>query len=80
MIANWGELFDTKGAENKLDIQEIARQNEIVYVSLNGLIYKEYIRTLAQMLVGDVNYFASEMYRKNQVKAYWYSLMSLLLT
>lgn len=63
-----GELFDTKGAENKLDIQEIARQNEIVYVSLNGLIYKEYIRTLAQMLVGDVNYFASEMYRKNQSK------------
>lgn len=64
-----GQLFDTKGAKDKLDIQQIARKNEIVYVSLNGLIYKEFIRTLAQMLVGDINYFASEMYRKNQSKA-----------
>lgn len=63
-----GELFDTTGGKNKLDVQRIARQNEIVYVSLNGLIYKEYIRTLAQMLVGDINYFASEMYRKSKSK------------
>lgn len=63
-----GKLFDTKGAKNTLDIQEIARKNDIVYVSLNGLIYKEFIRTLAQMLVGDINYFASEMYRKSQSK------------
>ena len=61
-----GRLFDTKGAKNKLDVQRIARRKEIVYVSLNGLIYKEFIRTLAQMLVEDINFFASEMYRKNQ--------------
>lgn len=61
-----GQLFNTKGAKNKLDVQQIARRKEIVYVSLNGLIYKEFIRTLAQMLVEDINFFASEMYRKNQ--------------
>lgn len=61
-----GRLFDTKGEKNKLDVQRIARRKEIVYVSLNGLIYKEFIRTLAQMLVEDINFFASEMYRKNQ--------------
>lgn len=60
-----GKLFDTKNAKNVLDVQEIVNQRKLVYVSFNGLIYKEYIRTLAQMLVGDVNYFASEMYRKN---------------
>lgn len=63
-----GKLFEPKVGEKKLDIQEIAQQNKLIYVSLNGLIYKEYIRTLAQMLVGDVNYYASEMYRTNQKK------------
>lgn len=64
-----GKLFDTKGSTNTLDIQKIVRNKEIVYVSLNGLIYKEFIRTLAQLIVGDINYFASEMYRKNQSSA-----------
>lgn len=63
-----GKLFDTKGSSNVLDVQQIARRNELVYVSLNGLIYKEFIRTLAQMLVGDINFFASEMYRTDQKK------------
>ncbi|HAP5267414.1 MAG: TraM recognition domain-containing protein [Enterococcus faecalis] len=60
-----GHLFDTTNAKSVLDVQQIVRDRSLVYVSFNGLIYKEYIRTLAQMLVGDVNYFASEMYRKN---------------
>ncbi|OTO02247.1 TraM recognition domain-containing protein [Enterococcus sp. 5B3_DIV0040] len=61
-----GSLFDTSNHQNLLDIQQIVRRKDIVYVSLNGLIYKEYIRTLAQMLVGDINYYASEMYRKHR--------------
>ncbi len=61
-----GKLFDTKNAKNVLDVQEIVNQRKLVYVSFNGLIYKRiYPHPLAQMLVGDVNYFASEMYRKN---------------
>lgn len=63
-----GQLFDTSEHQNILDIQQIVRQKEIVYVSLNGLIYKEYIRTLAQMLVGDINYYLSEMYQMNHHK------------
>lgn len=57
-----GKLFDTKDSENILDLNEIARNGDVVYVSLNGLIYKEFIVSLAQMLVGEINYFASELY------------------
>ncbi|HAQ6572501.1 TPA: DUF853 family protein [Enterococcus faecium] len=63
-----GQLFDTSEHQNILSIQQIVRQKDIVYVSLNGLIYKEYIRTLAQMLVGDINYYLSEMYQMNHQK------------
>ena len=63
-----GRLFDTSEYQNILSIQQIVRQKDIVYVSLNGLIYKEYIRTLAQMLVGDINYYLSEMYQMNHQK------------
>lgn len=63
-----GKLFDTSEHQNILSIQQIVRQKDIVYVSLNGLIYKEYIRTLAQMLVGDINYYLSEMYQMNHQK------------
>lgn len=63
-----GRLFDTSEHQNILSIQQIVRQKDIVYVSLNGLIYKEYIRTLAQMLVGDINYYLSEMYQMNHQK------------
>ncbi|MDN3168367.1 type IV secretory system conjugative DNA transfer family protein [Enterococcus faecalis] len=63
-----GQLFDTSEHQNILNIQQIVRQKDIVYVSLNGLIYKEYIRTLAQMLVGDINYYLSEMYQMNHQK------------
>lgn len=57
-----GKLFDTKDSENILDLNEIARNGDVVYVSLNGLIYKEFIVSLARMLVGEINYFASELY------------------
>lgn len=57
-----GKLFDTTGSDNTLDLKEIARNGDIVYVSLNGLIYKEFIVSLAQMLVGEINFFASELY------------------
>lgn len=63
-----GQLFDTSEHQNILSFQQIVRQKDIVYVSLNGLIYKEYIRTLAQMLVGDINYYLSEMYQMNHQK------------
>ncbi|HAQ6470671.1 TPA: DUF853 family protein [Enterococcus faecium] len=63
-----GQLFDTSEHQNILSFQQIVRQKDIVDVSLNGLIYKEYIRTLAQMLVGDINYYLSEMYQMNHQK------------
>lgn len=63
-----GRLFDTKDTDNVLDVEEISQKGDLVYISLNGLIYEEFIRTLAQMVVGEVNYYASEMYRKNQKK------------
>lgn len=59
-----GELFDTSGGKRELDIQEVVGEGKIVYISLNGLIYSEFIRTLAQMLVGDINFFASEVYKQ----------------
>lgn len=65
-----GRLFDTKDTDNILDVGEISRKGELVYVSLNGLIYEEFIRTLAQMVVGEVNYYASEMYRRNAKKKF----------
>ncbi|MGG5373366.1 type IV secretory system conjugative DNA transfer family protein [Enterococcus sp. AZ196] len=61
-----GKLFDTKGSENTLDLKEIASNGDVVYVSLNGLIYKDFIVTLAQMLVGEVNFFASDLYAKSE--------------
>lgn len=61
-----GKLFDTKGSQNVLDISEIARNGQVVYVSLNGLRYKEFIKTLAQMIVGDINSFAADLYDKKE--------------
>ncbi|NBA54939.1 TraM recognition domain-containing protein [Enterococcus hirae] len=59
-----GELFDTSEGKRELDIQEVVKEGKIVYISLNGLIYSEFIRTLAQMLIGDINFFASEVYKQ----------------
>lgn len=66
-----GRLFDPEGAEDELDIGEIAKNNEIVYISLNGLIYSEFIVVLAQMLVHDINYYASEMYIQGEEKPFF---------
>lgn len=57
-----GKLFDTKNSSNNLDLAEIARNGDVVYVSLNGLRYKDFIKTLAQMIVGDINSFAADLY------------------
>ncbi|OTN84079.1 helicase HerA-like domain-containing protein [Enterococcus faecium] len=59
-----GELFQTMGATDELDIKEVVNQNEILYISLDGLLYSEYITVLAQMIVGDINFFCSEVYKK----------------
>lgn len=59
-----GELFQTMGATDELDIKEVVNQNEILYISLDGLLYSEYINVLAQMIVGDINFFCSEVYKK----------------
>ena len=37
-------------------------KNEIIYVALDGLIYTEYIHTLAQFMIADINHLASERY------------------
>lgn len=55
-------LFDTKTNKNELDLMEATQKNEIIYVSLDGLIYKEYIHTLAQFMISDINHLASERY------------------
>lgn len=65
-----GNLFDTKGSNNNLDLSEIANNGDVVYVSLNGLIYKEFIKTLAQMIIGDINSYAADLYAKNQRKEF----------
>lgn len=65
-----GRLFDTKEGHEELDIMTLAEQNAITYVSLNGLIYGEFITTLAQMLIGDVNYYLSELYAKKLKKPF----------
>ncbi|EGP4846560.1 DUF853 family protein [Enterococcus faecium] len=61
-----GELFQTMGANNELDIKEVVNHNEILYISLDGLLYSEYITVLAQMIVGDINFFCSEVYKKEK--------------
>ena len=55
-------LFDTKTNKNELDLMEATRKNEIIYVALDGLIYTEYIHTLAQFMIADINHLASERY------------------
>ncbi|MBC9788198.1 helicase HerA-like domain-containing protein [Carnobacterium maltaromaticum] len=55
-------LFDTKSNKNELDLMEATRKNEIIYVALDGLIYTEYIHTLAQFMIADINHLASERY------------------
>lgn len=65
-----GKLFDTKGQSEKLDVHDMMTNHELTYVSLNGLIYSEFITMLAQFLVGDINYYLSELYEKDQHKPF----------
>ncbi|MBC1333534.1 TraM recognition domain-containing protein [Listeria booriae] len=60
-----GYLFDTsKGKGNELDLMEVDAENAIVYVALNGLIYQEFIESLAHFFVGEVNFLASYRYKQ----------------
>ncbi|EAD0431623.1 DUF853 family protein [Listeria monocytogenes] len=59
-----GYLFDTSECEgNELDLMSVDANNEIVYVSLDGLIYKEFIESLAHFFIGEINFLASYRYK-----------------
>lgn len=62
MDSDIGHLFDTETNPNELDLLSIARQGDIAYVSLNGLVYTKFIQTMAHFIVADINYLASERY------------------
>lgn len=62
MDSDIGHLFDTENNSNELDLLEATRKGEIVYVSLNGLVYSKFIKTMAQFIVSDINFLASERY------------------
>lgn len=57
-----GYLFDTSEGAEELDLMDISRKNEIAYISLDGLVYEEFIQTLSHFIVSDINYMASEKY------------------
>lgn len=62
-----GKLFDTTepGVE-ELDLLDDSKKGEIMFITLNGLVYKDYIKTLAQFFVSEINYLASEQYIYNE--------------
>ncbi|MGM0208475.1 hypothetical protein IGI96_002995 [Enterococcus sp. DIV0421] len=62
-----GDLFNTEeeGIE-ELDLLEDSKNQEIMFITLNGLVYKDYIKTLAQFFVSEINYLASECYGKDE--------------
>lgn len=62
-----GHLFDTtqEGCE-ELDLLEDSKSNEVMFITLNGLVYKDYIKTLAQFFISELNYLASEQYIYNE--------------
>ncbi|OTN83959.1 hypothetical protein A5819_003509 [Enterococcus sp. 7E2_DIV0204] len=62
MDSEVGRLFDTEGNSNELDLLNATRNGDIVYVSLNGLIYSKFIKTMAQFIVSDINFLAAERY------------------
>lgn len=60
-----GYLFDTTECKgNELDLMEVDAEDAIVYVALNGLIYQEFIESLAHFFVGEVNFLASYRYKQ----------------
>ncbi|EIA7581298.1 DUF853 family protein [Listeria monocytogenes] len=59
-----GHLFDTSNCgSNELDLMSVDANNEIVYVALDGLIYKEFIESLAHFFIGEINFLASYRYK-----------------
>lgn len=66
-----GYLFDTseEGVE-ELDLLKDSQNNEVMFLTLNGLVYKDYIKTLAQFFVSEVNYLASENYIYSEFKPF----------
>ncbi|MBO0431278.1 TraM recognition domain-containing protein [Enterococcus sp. DIV0660C] len=63
-----GQLFDTKHCELELDFKEIYRKNQLVYLSLNGLIYEEFIKQLAHFIIGDLKHLTAEIYKGAEKK------------
>ncbi|MDA9469887.1 type IV secretion system DNA-binding domain-containing protein [Enterococcus sp. 5H] len=62
MDSEIGYLFDTENNSNELDLLEVARAGQLAYVSLNGLVYTKFIKTMAQFIISDINFLASERY------------------
>lgn len=59
-----GYLFDTSECEgNELDLLEVDAENAIVYIALDGLIYKKFIESLAHFFIGEINFLASYRYK-----------------
>ncbi|MBC1483990.1 DUF853 family protein [Listeria sp. FSL L7-1509] len=59
-----GYLFDTSSCDgNELDLLEVDANNDMVYVGLDGLIYKEFIESLAHFFIGEINFLASYRYK-----------------
>ncbi|MHC5250361.1 P-loop NTPase family protein [Enterococcus sp. LJL90] len=61
-----GYLFDTE-EENveELDLYDDTNNNYLLYVSLDGLVYQEYISKLAHFVTSDINYMASKRFQTN---------------
>lgn len=57
-----GYLFDTTKNLEELDLMELSANGEIAYISLNGLIYSKFIKTLAHFIISDINYLFFERY------------------
>lgn len=58
-----GDLFDTTDPTNEeLDLLEDTKNGEIIFITLNGLVYSDYIKTIAQFIISDINYLASTKY------------------
>ncbi|EGP5708889.1 type VI secretion protein [Enterococcus faecium] len=59
-----GDLFNVDNAENELDMRELYEKTQCVYISLNGLVYDEFITQLAHFIVGDIKHLMATIYEK----------------
>ncbi|EPE2272446.1 hypothetical protein ACSG6T_000259 [Enterococcus faecalis] len=58
-----GYLFDTTDpAAEELDFLEVNKKKEIVFITLNGLVYDQYISMLGHFVISELNFMASEKY------------------